>query len=111
MGRTKLSGEKNVASDLAITAATASASVQKLRGPPAATAASSSGSTSQVNDLTSQSPPPVNPGLHVDLALNVVVLQFFDAQGQVTQSIPSTKQLQAYQQSETDKANPVSTLL
>lgn len=44
-----------------------------------------------------QSPPPVNPGLHLDLALNVVVLQFYNAQGEVTQSIPSPKQLQAYQ--------------
>ena len=41
-------------------------------------------------------PPPVNPGFHLDPALNIVVLQFFDAKGNVTQSIPSQKQLDAY---------------
>ncbi|HTZ70724.1 MAG TPA: hypothetical protein VMB71_08765 [Acetobacteraceae bacterium] len=43
-------------------------------------------------------PPPVNPGLHLDPALNLVVLQFFDSEGNVTQSIPSQRQLQAYRQ-------------
>jgi hypothetical protein len=41
-------------------------------------------------------PSPVNPGFHLDPALNIVVLQFFDAEGNVTQSIPSQKQLNAY---------------
>ncbi len=63
------------------------------------------------NSLTSPSPPPVNPGLHVDVALNIVVLQFFNASGEVTQSIPSPKQLQAYHHAELDKSSPVSTLL
>ncbi len=39
-----------------------------------------------------------NPGMHLDPALNLVVLQFFDSKGNVTQSIPSQKQLKAYQQ-------------
>jgi hypothetical protein len=47
----------------------------------------------------------VNPDLHVDLALNIVVLQFYNAQGDITQSIPSQKQLQAYQ---TNEASPAS---
>lgn len=54
-------------------------------------------------------PPPVNPGLHLDPALNIVVLQFFDSKGDVTQTIPSQKQIQAYQQEagqKTDKAAP-----
>jgi hypothetical protein len=46
----------------------------------------------------SSGPPPVNPGLHLDPALNIVVLQFYDSKGDVTQSIPSQKQLHAYQQ-------------
>jgi hypothetical protein len=41
-------------------------------------------------------PHPVNPDFHLDLALNIVVLQFFDSKGDVTQSIPSQKQLDAY---------------
>jgi hypothetical protein len=41
-------------------------------------------------------PHPVNPDFHLDLALNIAVLQFFDAKGNVTQSIPSQKPLDAY---------------
>jgi hypothetical protein len=41
--------------------------------------------------------PLVNPSLHVDLALNLVVLEFVDDKGDVTNSIPSAKQLKAYQ--------------
>lgn len=37
-----------------------------------------------------------NPRLHTDLALNRLVLEFFDAQGDFTHSIPSQKQLDAY---------------
>jgi hypothetical protein len=40
--------------------------------------------------------PLVNPSFHVDLALNLVVLQFVDDKGNVTNSIPSEKQLKAY---------------
>jgi hypothetical protein len=46
--------------------------------------------------------PLVNPGLHLDLALNLVVLQFVDDKGDVTRSIPSEKQLKAYQSQQTD---------
>jgi len=37
-----------------------------------------------------------NPRLHTDLALNRLVLEFFNAQGALTNSIPSQKQLDAY---------------
>jgi hypothetical protein len=37
-----------------------------------------------------------NPRLHTDLALNRLVLEFFNAQGTLTNSIPSQKQLDAY---------------
>jgi hypothetical protein len=40
----------------------------------------------------------VNPSLHLDLALNLVVLQFVDNNGDVTTQIPSQKQLKAYQE-------------
>jgi hypothetical protein len=56
-------------------------------------------------------PPSVNPGLHLDVALNLVVLQFFNAQGDVTQSIPSQKQLEAYAQDGSDPSQTVSKLL
>ena len=56
-------------------------------------------------------PPSVNPGLHLDVALNLVVLQFFNAQGEVTQSIPSQKQLAAYAQDGNDPNQTVSRLL
>ncbi len=42
--------------------------------------------------------PLVNPSLHLDLALNLVVLQFVDNNGDVTTQIPSQKQLKAYQE-------------
>ncbi len=42
--------------------------------------------------------PLVNPSLHLDLALNLVVLQFIDNNGNVTTQIPSQKQLKAYQE-------------
>jgi hypothetical protein len=42
--------------------------------------------------------PNLNPGFRLDPALNLAVLQFFDEKGDVTQTIPSQKQLQAYQQ-------------
>jgi len=53
-------------------------------------------------------PPPVNPGFHLDPALNIVVLQFFDAKGNVTQSIPSQKQLDAYRTDDSAGAGHVS---
>ncbi len=99
-----------MASEFAVTSAPAAASFQS-HPPVQQTGVHAEAVSPAENSLTSPSPPPVNPGLHVDLALNIVVLQFFNASGQVTQSIPSPKQLQAYQQTETDKTSPVSTLL
>jgi hypothetical protein len=46
----------------------------------------------------------VNPSLHLDLALNLVVLQFVDDNGNVTSQIPSQKQLKAYQAQEAASA-------
>ncbi len=37
-----------------------------------------------------------NPRLHTDVALNRLVLEFFDSRGDLTQSIPNQKQLDAY---------------
>lgn len=61
-------------------------------------AASTAPAPSGVSQLGLSGPPPVNPGLHLDPALNIVVLQFFNSKGDVTQTIPSPKQIKAYQQ-------------
>jgi hypothetical protein len=41
-------------------------------------------------------PPTLNPALCIDAALGVVVMQFYDDRGDVTASIPTARQLQAY---------------
>jgi len=44
---------------------------------------------------------PPNPSVYLDPALNLVVLAFFDAQGNLTSTVPSEQQLQAYQRNGT----------
>lgn len=39
---------------------------------------------------------PTHPGLRFDFALNVMVLEFYDPNGNVASSIPTARQLQAY---------------
>ncbi len=53
--------------------------------------------------------PLVNPSLHLDLALNLVVLQFIDDNGDVTNQIPTQQQLKAYQQQATSSSSVGST--
>jgi hypothetical protein len=50
--------------------------------------------------------PLVNPSLHFDLALNLVVLEFVDDNGNVTNSIPSAKQLKAYRETAAEGGPP-----
>ena len=70
-------------------------------GPAAPVAPGSAGSAGPAA-LQAQSPAaggglfPPNPSVHLDLALNLVVLEFRDDAGNVTSSIPSARQLQAY---------------
>jgi len=70
--------------------------------PPQRTSADQASAATQIAPSQSAGinlatiPPPINPDFHLDPALNIVVLQFFDAEGNVTQSIPSQKQLNAY---------------
>ncbi len=61
---------------------------------------------SAATTLGASGPPPVNPGLHLDPALNIVVLQFFNSKGDVTQTIPSPKQIKAYQQEANAQRSP-----
>jgi hypothetical protein len=66
--------------------------------PPAHAAPSLPAAPPQAAATGASGAPALNPGLHLNPALNLVVLQFFNAEGEVTQSIPSQKQLRAYQQ-------------
>ena len=43
------------------------------------------------------SPMHPNPSFHIDPALNMVVIEFISARGQVTGSLPTPSQLDAYQ--------------
>ena len=51
--------------------------------------------------------PLLNPSVHVDLALNIAILQFVDDKGNVTVSIPSEKQLKAYRDQTSSPAHKV----
>jgi hypothetical protein len=97
-------GDHPVSGDLAIAPAT---TVQPALSSRTATSDKSSSQTTDTTATASalSGPPPVNPGLHLDPALNIVVLQFYDSKGNVTQTIPSQKQLQAYQQGAGQKAS------
>jgi hypothetical protein len=98
-----------LAGDIAVTQAAA-----VPQATPYRVAAPQAGAAAPVTDgaiTVSNGPPLANPSLHLDLALNLVVLQFFNAQGLVTQSIPSQKQLEAYQQEGPDANQTVSKLL
>ena len=55
--------------------------------------------TATPNPAASAFPPP-NPTLRLDAALGLVVIEFRDAAGNVTQSIPSERQLEAYRKSQ-----------
>ncbi len=72
----------------------------RTTAPPAQVAPAKVSSAEAVPVASGQSAasqrPLLNPSLHLDLALNLVVLQFTDDKGDVTNSIPSAKQLKAY---------------
>ena len=64
--------------------------------PPAPPPPPASQSVDPATAAAASKRPLLNPSLHVDLALNIVVLEFIDKKGTVTDSIPSEKQLKAY---------------
>jgi hypothetical protein len=84
-----------VAGDLVIAPLTLSQPIASARGTGTVAAASAKTETSP---SAIAGTPNLNPGFRLDPALNLAVLQFFDEKGDVTQTIPSQKQLQAYQQ-------------
>ena len=99
-----------MASEFALSAAS---SVPQVLTQPSRPVSSTGGvaavAPTTVAGSSGQSPPPVNPGVYLDMALNIVVTQFFNAQGNVTQSIPSPRQLEAYREGAPDTANAVPT--
>ena len=54
----------------------------------------------------SAAPPILNPTLRLDAALGLVVIEFRNESGAVTRSIPSQRQLQAYQRWEATRFGP-----
>lgn len=44
-----------------------------------------------------KAPPPLsNPSVRLDPELNIVVLEFYDANGEITRKLPTERQLRAY---------------
>jgi hypothetical protein len=54
----------------------------------------------------SAAPPITNPTLRLDAALGLVVIEFRNQGGGITTSIPSQRQLQAYQRWQTTRLGP-----
>ena len=73
-------------------------------GPAPQSAAPAPQGADTVGGAAASKRPLFNPSLHVDVALNLVVLQFVDDNGDVTNSIPSPKQLKAYREHLPDPA-------
>jgi hypothetical protein len=105
----RMGQEVTLAGEIASTQAVAAAPPAQVFRAQAATVGATRAEDAAV--AVTNGPPSVNPGLHLDVALNLVVLQFFNAQGDVTQSIPSQKQLEAYAQDGSDPSQTVSKLL
>lgn len=57
--------------------------------------------------MTAPSPAQPNPSLQLDPALGLVVIEFRNDSGAVTESIPSERQLEAYQRWATTHFGPV----
>ncbi|MBC7635506.1 MAG: hypothetical protein H7251_07880 [Acetobacteraceae bacterium] len=57
------------------------------------------------------SPMHPNPSYHIDPALNMVVIEFISARGQIISSLPTPQQLDAYQRAGTMPNTPQSSLL
>jgi hypothetical protein len=86
--------EAFVSSGLSITGTGSLQPVSDVRLAPTSQTSNSSTQTA----TAAATAPPLNPRLHIDASLGLVVLQFLDTSGNVTQSIPSAKQIAAYRQ-------------
>jgi len=81
-----------------VPASGAAVSLPVSAGGSAGTVAASGGAAQAGGALTGSTltAAPHSPSVYLDPALDLVVLAFFDAQGNLTNTIPSESQLQAY---------------
>lgn len=77
--------------------------VQHTASPAQAEASPAPAQPPQANPAT----PIVNPALRYDLRLGLVVVEFFDEAGEVAHSIPTPRQLKAYESGLNVRSGPV----
>ncbi len=75
-------------------------------GGDAATGPKPTAETAPPAEPTAAPSPIANPTLRLDAALGLVVIEFRNDAGAVTTSIPSQRQLEAYQRWETTRLGP-----
>ena len=93
-----------MSADIAISAAQPRSSADLVASAPASAAQAPSQPDPAAVAAASKRPL-VNPSLHLDLALNLVVLRFIDDKGDVTNTIPTASQIKAYKAHQADPAN------
>ena len=81
--------------------------------PPPVVQATITRKVAAMTDPVQAAPSPMhpNPSYHIDPALNMVVIEFISARGQITSSLPTPHQLDAYQRTGTMPSTPQSSLL
>lgn len=79
----------------AISPASAASPVQKGSAPPVQPRAAEA--SAPPAPPGAGAPPVVNPSLRFDMKLGVVVVEFFDENGDVANSVPSPQKLKAYE--------------
>lgn len=79
---------------------TASAMTTQVAAPPpppvAAARAPARPEQAPPAGLAKVPPPLSNPSVRLDPQLNIVVLEFYDANGEITRKLPTERQLRAY---------------
>jgi hypothetical protein len=93
-------GQYAMSSDLLVTPVAAAPSGSEATGPPRTNAG---GPSTQPRQSTVTVP---NPSLQLDPELGLVVIQFRNDAGEVTTSVPSERQIQAYQRWQTTHFGP-----
>jgi hypothetical protein len=86
--------------------ATATATARAPRQPAAGTGAAEAPRTAAEPEAAPPQPgvPMVNPRMRIETALNLVVLEFRDADGALSRSIPSPREIDAYRSGLQDRA-------
>ncbi len=74
-----------------------STSVAAAPPPPVAAARAVAEPAASAPPSPTKVPPPLsNPSMRLDPQLNIVVLEFYDANGEITRKLPTERQLRAY---------------